>query len=267
MNFEELKLAPAIVKAVREQGYETPTAIQAQAIPLVLEGHDLLGGAQTGTGKTAAFTLPLLHRLSMSRSAENKFGGTGIRALVLTPTRELAAQVEESVRVYGKHLQLKSTAIFGGVGKIDVVELPYPECGDDEAIVRNLMTGVCGSDIFAFHKHGPESRIWIGEEFGHESISEVVELGRNVKGLKLGDRVFVNQDKAFRDMRRVSATEAGQVKPRRLSVVTVARGDTVQSLAARMAYSDAPLERFLVLNGLASSAVLRLGDKVKLVTY
>ena len=116
MNFEELQLAPAIVKAVREQGYETPTAIQAQAIPLVLAGNDLLGGAQTGTGKTAAFTLPLLHRLSMSRSAQNKFGGTGIRALVLTPTRELAAQVEESVRTYGKYLQLSSTVIFGGVG-------------------------------------------------------------------------------------------------------------------------------------------------------
>ena len=116
MNFEELNLAPAIVKAVREQGYETPTAIQAQAIPVVLEGKDLLGGAQTGTGKTAAFTLPMLHRLAMSRSAQNKFGGTGIRALVLTPTRELAAQVEESVRTYGKYLQLTSTVIFGGVG-------------------------------------------------------------------------------------------------------------------------------------------------------
>ncbi len=116
MNFEDLKLAPAIVKAVREHGYETPTAIQAEAIPMVLEGHDLLGGAQTGTGKTAAFVLPMLHKLSMSRSAVNKFGGTGIRALVLTPTRELAAQVEESVKVYGKFLQLSSTVIFGGVG-------------------------------------------------------------------------------------------------------------------------------------------------------
>jgi len=116
MKFEELNLAAAIVKAVREQGYETPTAIQAQAIPLILEGRDLLGGAQTGTGKTAAFTLPLLHRLTMSRSAQNKFGGTGIRALVLTPTRELAAQVEESIRTYGKYLQLSSTVIFGGVG-------------------------------------------------------------------------------------------------------------------------------------------------------
>ena len=116
MNFEELKLAPAILKAVLEHGYDTPTPIQAQAIPAVLEGHDLLGGAQTGTGKTAAFTLPMLHKLSMSRSATNKFGGIGIRALVLTPTRELAAQVEESVRTYGKYLQLDSTVIFGGVG-------------------------------------------------------------------------------------------------------------------------------------------------------
>jgi ATP-dependent RNA helicase RhlE len=116
MNFSELNLAPAILKAVLEQGYDTPTPIQAQAIPAVLEGRDLLGGAQTGTGKTAAFTLPMLHRLSMSRSAQNKFGGTGIRVLVLTPTRELAAQVEESVRTYGKYLQLTSTVIFGGVG-------------------------------------------------------------------------------------------------------------------------------------------------------
>ena len=116
MNFEELKLAPAILKAVLELGYETPTPIQQQAIPAVLEGKDLLGGAQTGTGKTAAFVLPILQRLTMSRSATNKFGGTGIRALVLTPTRELAAQVEESVRVYGKYLQLSSTVVFGGVG-------------------------------------------------------------------------------------------------------------------------------------------------------
>jgi ATP-dependent RNA helicase RhlE len=116
MNFDELKLAPAILKAVHEQGYETPTPIQAQAIPAVLEGHDILGGAQTGTGKTAAFTLPLLHKLSKGQGKTNKFGKDGIAALVLTPTRELAAQVEESVRTYGKYLPLTSTVIFGGVG-------------------------------------------------------------------------------------------------------------------------------------------------------
>ena len=116
MNFEDLKLAPAIVQAVREHGYETPTAIQAEAIPMVLEGHDLLGGAQTGTGKTAAFVLPMLHKLSIGAAVQNKFGGKGIRALVLTPTRELAAQVEESVQVYGKFVDLSSTVVFGGVG-------------------------------------------------------------------------------------------------------------------------------------------------------
>ncbi|MDO8458690.1 MAG: DEAD/DEAH box helicase [Burkholderiaceae bacterium] len=116
MNFDELNLAPAILKAVHEQGYDTPTPIQAQAIPAVLEGRDLLGGAQTGTGKTAAFTLPMLHRLSTGERAKSKFGGVGIRVLVLTPTRELAAQVEESVRTYGKYLELTSTVIFGGVG-------------------------------------------------------------------------------------------------------------------------------------------------------
>ena len=116
MTFDELNLAPAILKAVREQGYETPTPIQAQAIPAVLAGHDLLGGAQTGTGKTAAFTLPMLHKLTMGSSKTNKFGKDGIAALVLTPTRELAAQVEESIRTYGKYLQLTSTVIFGGVG-------------------------------------------------------------------------------------------------------------------------------------------------------
>ncbi len=116
MNFDDLNLAPAILKAVHEQGYETPTPIQAQAIPAVLAGQDLLAGAQTGTGKTAAFVLPMLDILGRGAAGKNKFGGTAIRALVLTPTRELAAQVEESVRDYGKHVALSSTVVFGGVG-------------------------------------------------------------------------------------------------------------------------------------------------------
>ncbi len=116
MKFDELNLAEAILRAVQEQGYETPTPIQAQAIPVVLAGKDLLGGAQTGTGKTAAFVLPMLQRLSETAAPPNKFGGKGIRALVLTPTRELAAQVEESVQTYGKYLDLTSTVVFGGVG-------------------------------------------------------------------------------------------------------------------------------------------------------
>lgn len=116
MTFEELKLAPAILEAVREQGYEHPTPIQAEAIPAVLAGHDLLAGAQTGTGKTAAFTLPMLHRLQENAPEAVKGKARPVRALVLAPTRELAAQVEESVKSYGKHLKLKSAVIFGGVG-------------------------------------------------------------------------------------------------------------------------------------------------------
>ncbi len=116
MSFDTLGLLPALLTAVREQGYETPTPVQQQAIPLILSGADVLAGAQTGTGKTAAFTLPLLHRLATMPGAKSRLGGLGTRALVLTPTRELAAQVEESVRLYGKHLQLRSTVIFGGVG-------------------------------------------------------------------------------------------------------------------------------------------------------
>ena len=116
MTFENLNLAPAILKAVLEQGYTVPTPIQAQAIPAVLAGGDLLGGAQTGTGKTAAFVLPMLQRLSTEPALKNKRGVNAVRALIMTPTRELAAQVEESVRVYGKYLELSSMAMFGGVG-------------------------------------------------------------------------------------------------------------------------------------------------------
>ncbi|MDD5325921.1 MAG: DEAD/DEAH box helicase, partial [Polaromonas sp.] len=116
MTFEKLNLAPAILKAVLEQGYTTPTPIQAQAIPAVLAGGDLLGGAQTGTGKTAAFVLPMLQRLSTEPRLTNRRGVNAVRALIMTPTRELAAQVEESVRTYGKYLDLTSMVMFGGVG-------------------------------------------------------------------------------------------------------------------------------------------------------
>jgi len=116
MNFTDLGLAEPILRAVREAGYETPTPIQAQAIPAVLKGGDLMAGAQTGTGKTAGFTLPLLHRLAADRPGRDARGRVAIRALILTPTRELAAQVEESVRTYGKYLPLTSMVMFGGVG-------------------------------------------------------------------------------------------------------------------------------------------------------
>ncbi len=116
MNFTDLGLAEPLLRAIRDQGYDTPTPIQAQAIPAVLQGGDLMGGAQTGTGKTAGFTLPMLQRLSAVPAKRDARGRIAIRALILTPTRELAAQVEESVRTYGKYLSLTSMVMFGGVG-------------------------------------------------------------------------------------------------------------------------------------------------------
>jgi ATP-dependent RNA helicase RhlE len=116
MNFTDLGLAEPLVRAVREHGYETPTPIQTQAIPAVLKGGDLLAGAQTGTGKTAGFVLPMLQRLMAQPHKKDARGRIAIRALILTPTRELAAQVEESVRTYGKHVPLTSMVMFGGVG-------------------------------------------------------------------------------------------------------------------------------------------------------
>ena len=113
MNFEDLGLSAELLRAIADQGYNVPTPVQAQAIPVVLQGRDILAGAQTGTGKTAAFTLPLLHRLG-SFTAGVKGARAPVRALILTPTRELAAQVLESVRTYGKHVRLKSAAVFGG---------------------------------------------------------------------------------------------------------------------------------------------------------
>ena len=121
MSFSSLGLSEPLVRACADSGYSIPTPIQTEAIPAVLAGGDLLAGAQTGTGKTAGFVLPILERLSAHpfvpvAQAKGRAAVRPVRSLILTPTRELAAQVEQSVRVYGKHLKLKSVAVFGGVG-------------------------------------------------------------------------------------------------------------------------------------------------------
>ena len=116
MSFDTLGLAEPLLRAVAEYGYTTPTPIQLQAIPAVLSGGDVMGGAQTGTGKTAGFVLPMLHRLMAQPAVRDVKGRLPIRALILTPTRELAAQVEESVKTYGKYSKLTSMVMFGGVG-------------------------------------------------------------------------------------------------------------------------------------------------------
>ncbi|MBS3904903.1 MAG: DEAD/DEAH box helicase [Simkania sp.] len=112
MSFKTFDFSEELLRAIAEKGYHEPTSVQQQAIPVVLEGHDMLVGSQTGTGKTAGFTLPMLQRLSLQPKIR---GQNAIRALILTPTRELAAQVGESVKTYGKYLPLKSAIVFGGV--------------------------------------------------------------------------------------------------------------------------------------------------------
>jgi ATP-dependent RNA helicase RhlE len=135
MRFEDLRLSEPILRAVRAEGYTDPTPIQVKAIPHVMEGRDVLGCAQTGTGKTAAFALPILHRLSQSRPHDHRHGHApaghapsvhragdtpprrAIQVLILAPTRELAAQIDESFRVYGRHTTMRHAAIFGGVNQ------------------------------------------------------------------------------------------------------------------------------------------------------
>ncbi|BDU70849.1 DEAD/DEAH box helicase [Mesoterricola silvestris] len=115
MSFENLGLMPELLRAVRDEGYEHPTPVQEQAIPAILEGRDLLAGAQTGTGKTAGFVLPILQLLAPSANSSASPARHPIRCLILTPTRELCMQIEESVRTYGRHLPLRSTSVYGGV--------------------------------------------------------------------------------------------------------------------------------------------------------
>ena len=115
MSFESLGLSPDILRAIADAGYTEPTPIQAQAIPVVLSGKDVMAGAQTGTGKTASFTLPMLHKLAVHQNTSTSPARHQVRGLILAPTRELAAQVEASVRTYSKYLSLRSTSVYGGV--------------------------------------------------------------------------------------------------------------------------------------------------------
>ena len=137
MTFETLGLSPALLRALADAGYSTPTPIQQQAIPHVLSGHDLLGGAQTGTGKTAAFGLPMLQRLAKETPPK---GPRKPRALVLVPTRELAVQVADNLKTYARHLRLNVTTLFGGVGMQPQIDNLHR--GVDVDFPRNLAKSV-----------------------------------------------------------------------------------------------------------------------------
>ncbi|NQV43510.1 MAG: DEAD/DEAH box helicase, partial [Rhodospirillales bacterium] len=115
-DFEGLNLAQPLLRAIAEEGYTSPTPIQAQSIPALLDGHDLMGIAQTGTGKTAAFALPLLHRLSKASGHEDaRVPKRATRALILAPTRELANQIYACIKTYSRHMGLRSAVVYGGV--------------------------------------------------------------------------------------------------------------------------------------------------------
>ncbi len=122
MPFRSLNLVEGIIRAIEDAGYTEPTPIQAAAVPLVLAGHDLIGIAQTGTGKTAAFTWPLLTRLTSPQTTSEPARRPGIRALILAPTRELVVQIEENVRAYGRHLPVRLALVYGGVGMVPQIQ-------------------------------------------------------------------------------------------------------------------------------------------------
>lgn len=115
MQFDQLEIIKPILRALEDKNYSEPTTIQSKAIPLILNRHDVLGSAQTGTGKTAAFAIPILQHLYIDRQSKNN--GKNIKALILTPTRELAIQIAESFNDYGKYTGLKNTVVFGGVNQ------------------------------------------------------------------------------------------------------------------------------------------------------
>src|SRR4249920_2666424 len=121
MNFEELGLCAELLRAIAEEGYTEPTPVQKQGIPSILHGQDVMAGAQTGTGKTAAFTLPMLQKLKQHANTSVSPARHPVRALIITPTRELAAQVFESIRTYGKHLRVRSSMVCGGVSMVNQI--------------------------------------------------------------------------------------------------------------------------------------------------
>ena len=151
MTFEQLELIEPIRKALKKEKYTTPTPIQAEAIPVVLDGSDLLGCAQTGTGKTAAFSIPIIQKIEERISRGRK---PGIKALILTPTRELAIQIGESFTAYGRYTHVKHTVIFGGVGQKPQTDV-RGHSGGARGNARSLRSSSSGSCRRRLHLVSP----------------------------------------------------------------------------------------------------------------
>ncbi len=146
MTFEQLNLIPAILKALQDENYTSPTDIQSRAIPLILDGHDVLGSAQTGTGKTAAFAIPIIQHLELDE--DRAHGRRKILSLIVTPTRELAIQIGESFDTYGKYTNVKTTVVFGGVSHRQLKPIPFASGVDVLVATPGRFTRPDGSRLY-----------------------------------------------------------------------------------------------------------------------
>jgi ATP-dependent RNA helicase RhlE len=248
MQFSDLGLAAELLRAVEEQGYTTPTPIQEQAIPPILSGQDVMAGAQTGTGKTAAFTLPMLQRLKPHASTSVSPARHPVRALILTPTRELAAQVYESVRDYGKHIPLRAACVYGGVN-ID------PQIAELRAGVEIL---VATPGRLLDHVH--QRTVNLGQV-------EILILDEADRMLDMGFMPDIKRIVALLPAKRqnlmFSATFPDDIKrladqilkdPARLQI---ARRNTVAELVTHSAYKVDPLRKQELLSNLIRSRDIR----------
>ena len=245
-KFSELGLAAPLLKALNGEGYATPTPIQAQAIPHVLKGSDLLGIAQTGTGKTAAFALPILHRLAASRRAAPR---KGCRALVLSPTRELASQIAESFRTYGRHLGLSVATVFGGVG-------PRPQI---QALARGVDILVATPGRLLDHM-GERHAVLDGTEIlVLDEADQMLDLGFVVPIRRIVARLPKERQNLFfsATMPREIAGLAAELlrNPAKVAVAPVAT--TVERVSQRVIHIEAAKKRSLLAELLADPDMSR----------
>ncbi|MEM1058667.1 MAG: DEAD/DEAH box helicase [Verrucomicrobiota bacterium] len=252
-TFNQLNLAEPILRALRKKNYTVPSPIQAQAIPIILEGGDLLGAAQTGTGKTAAFCLPLLHRLA---SSGRPAGPHHFRALILTPTRELAAQIGDNLALYGKHLNLRHAIVYGGVGQ-------HPQ-------VRALRRGLdiliaTPGRLLDLHRQG-HLKFDRVEIFVLDEADRMLDMGFIHDIKKVAAAIPARRQSLF-----FSATLAPEVaalaqtildRPRRITIAS--KQTTAVGIEQRMAFVDAG-EKALLLDHLLKTQAQTEGRNLTLI--
>ncbi|HWL82295.1 MAG TPA: DEAD/DEAH box helicase [Roseomonas sp.] len=245
-DFNALGLAEPLLRALADEGYATPTPIQAQAIPLVLQGRDLLGIAQTGTGKTAAFALPLLHHLA-ARRAQAPRGGC--RALILSPTRELASQIHDNIRAYGRHLGLSSTVVFGGVGARPQIQ----------ALARGVDILVATPGRLLDHVQAGVARLQTVEVLVLDEADQMLDRGFWPAIRKLTGMMSKNRQTLF--FSATMPTEIAKIAnellqdPAKVSVTPVA--STAERVEQRLIHIDASRKRLLLAEMLRDPAIGR----------